>query len=115
MDLSDDVNFSLDVNGGPNPCGSVSFTLNVGESCTVEVTFTPATDGTFDGTLTINSDDPDESPLVVILTGIGQVIDLSGGGCVLNGGTSGLPPTGWLLAWLPVAVMGWCLRKKYRA
>jgi hypothetical protein len=53
--LSDNVNYSLDVNGGPNPCGSASPTIGAGQGCTVAVTFNPLSNGTFGAFLRVNS------------------------------------------------------------
>jgi hypothetical protein len=78
--LSDGSNYQLDVNGGADPCGSQSFVIPGLGSCTVTVTFTPTGDNTFDATLTISSDDPDNPQLIVNLTGV----KAGGGGCALN-------------------------------
>ena len=59
MSLSDTTNYSLDVNGGTNPCGSTTPTIAPNSSCTVTVTFSPSSTGTKNATITINSDDPD--------------------------------------------------------
>jgi len=52
------------------------FTLQPGESRDIAVTFAPQAEGEFNGTLTIASNDPDESELVVQLTGDGFHISL---------------------------------------
>ncbi|HEX5035028.1 MAG TPA: choice-of-anchor D domain-containing protein, partial [bacterium] len=75
--LSDETNYSLDPAAGANPCGSLNFTLDGGESCTIGVVFNPSDDGLLDATLTISSDDPDEPEIVVSLTGVGQSANLS--------------------------------------
>lgn len=41
--LSGDDSFSIDLNGGPDPCGNSSPTLGAGETCTFEVAFHPTT------------------------------------------------------------------------
>jgi hypothetical protein len=53
--LSDNVNYSLDVNGGPNPCGSASPTIGPGQGCTVAIAFNPLAGGTFSALLEVNS------------------------------------------------------------
>jgi len=111
MDLSDEVNYSIDPNAGTNPCGSVSFTLDVGESCTVGVVFTPTSNGTFDATLTVNSDDPDEAAIVVTITGIGQLFDLSGGGCSCSLESAAAPTPYLILALFPLLWGIWRLRR----
>jgi hypothetical protein len=57
---SDNSDYTVDI---------TNFTLNPGETQEVEVTFTPSTTGTITGALTITSNDPDESPLIVALLG----------------------------------------------
>lgn len=47
---------------GLKPCGSVTPTVAVGDSCTLYVAFQPASGGTFNATLDIRSDDP-QTPL----------------------------------------------------
>ncbi|MBN1382650.1 MAG: choice-of-anchor D domain-containing protein [Deltaproteobacteria bacterium] len=69
--LSDTQNFSIDPDGGAIPCGSPPFSLAKVSSCTMTVTFNPKTADTFDKTITISSNDPDENPLVVHMTGNG--------------------------------------------
>jgi len=107
LSLSDNVNYSIDVNAGTNPCGALPFTLNSGETCTLGVLFAPTMDGNFDATLTVDSDDPDESAIVVTLTGVGASVvppsptKLGGGGCSL--GDAGIAPSSyWILALLPI-------------
>ena len=47
--------------------GPASYIVNCGESAGIEVTFTSANTGTFTGILTIESNDPDQSPLLIDL------------------------------------------------
>jgi hypothetical protein len=64
--------YSLDVSGGgAGSCGSTSPTITPGGNCTVSVTFSPQSVGTFTDTLRITSDDPDEPTVDVSLTGNG--------------------------------------------
>ena len=67
---SADPNFVLNLSGGANPCFTASSTIAAGDNCTAEVDFLPASDGSFDGTLTIRSNDPNNSTLNVSLSGI---------------------------------------------
>jgi hypothetical protein len=53
--LTDNTNYLLDVNGGPEPCGSASPTIGSDQDCTLVLTFSPMSDGTFSATLTVNS------------------------------------------------------------
>ncbi len=71
--LSDTTNFTLDVNGGPNPCGRTSSTIPTGQNCTVSARFGPFSTGTFSSTLRVDSDDPDTPSLGVSLTGSGTL------------------------------------------
>ncbi len=70
MVFSDSINFNLDVNGGLNPCGSTSHTIPTGESCTVEVEFTPQSTGTFTSDLIIESNDSFTGVFAVSIIGI---------------------------------------------
>lgn len=56
--LSDPNNFSLDVNGGTDPCLSAAPALATGGTCTVTVRFTSVAPGTFPATLDITSNAP---------------------------------------------------------
>jgi hypothetical protein len=47
--------------------------ISPGSSCSYQWTFTPSTVGPINGTITIISDDPDENPLYISLTGNGFV------------------------------------------
>ncbi|MFQ5650421.1 MAG: choice-of-anchor D domain-containing protein [bacterium] len=51
--------------------GGGSFTLSSGSSREIEVRFTPGTEGAKSGSLRLSSNDPDENPLLVALTGTG--------------------------------------------
>jgi hypothetical protein len=72
MILSDDSNYSLNVNGGSSPCGITTPTIAPDSSCTVSVTFSPSSTGTKNAILTINSDAPDTPTLDVPLSGTGE-------------------------------------------
>jgi hypothetical protein len=103
--LSDGSNYQLDVNGGANPCGGQSFVIPGLGSCTVTVTFTPTSDNTFNATLTIDSDDPNNPQLVVALTGV----KVGGGGCALNPESQHPSFAAWL--WIAALLAGLaCLR-----
>ncbi len=107
--LLDSTNYSLNPNGGADPCGSTSFTLAFGDSCTVEITFGPTVEGGLDATLTIDSDDPSIPELIVALLGVGILPQPDGGGgcsCGLHAAASSslsygiyflLMPLGWWL------------------
>ena len=61
MEVSDTVNFSLDVNGGSAPCGVLMPVLAADQACTVDVTFTPLTEGVFAAELEVYSNAPQVS------------------------------------------------------
>jgi hypothetical protein len=73
MFLWDAVNYSLDVNDGTNPCGSLTPTIAPGGNCTISVIFAPTSTGDLDGSLAINSNDPDTPTLNVPFTGKGTL------------------------------------------
>jgi len=68
--LSDWTNFGLDEYGGSNPCG-LGAVVAPGSECTMTVWFKPASEGIFSEKLTITSNDPDESEVIVTLKGTG--------------------------------------------
>jgi hypothetical protein len=57
--------------------GSCNTTVNVGSTCTINVTFLPTSSGLKTGTLLINSNDPANPTLTVSLTGTGYQITLN--------------------------------------
>jgi hypothetical protein len=70
------VNSAFSLIASPIPCGSVPFTLAVGQSCEFNVTFTPSASIAYSGTLSI-SDNAAGSPHTVPLTGQGTVPAIS--------------------------------------
>jgi hypothetical protein len=69
--------YSLDENGGSNPCGSLTPTIVALDNCTVDVVFAPAEDGgPFNATVTIDSNTPSVD---VPVTGTG-FLDTDGDG-----------------------------------
>ncbi|MHC4489345.1 MAG: choice-of-anchor D domain-containing protein [Planctomycetota bacterium] len=70
--ISDTSNYSLDLFGGENPCGSTNPTIPAGETRTVSVTFSPASSETCSAILTIVSDSPNLSQASVTLTGTAE-------------------------------------------
>jgi len=99
MLLWDALNYSLDVNGGINPCGSITPTVAPNNSCTFTVTFNPTSTGTIDGSLAINSDDPDAPTVNVLFTGMGT---LPWCGCEFDPDTTIIPRGGTLGFWAHV-------------
>jgi len=55
--------FAIDLNSGPSPCGSTSFSLAPGDSCTLALLYEPTKSGSADVTLNIASNDA-ELPVV---------------------------------------------------
>ena len=54
-----------------NTCGNLPAVLNVGASCTISVTFTPASSGNLSGSVTV-TDDAANTPQALSLTGTGN-------------------------------------------
>jgi hypothetical protein len=72
--VTSDPVFALDATGGPSPCGTVTPTLGPGSSCTLGVEFTPTTEGTASGSLTVASNGAVPS-LQLPLAGAGVAIE----------------------------------------
>lgn len=64
---------SIVIQGPDYEVDSTGFSLDVGESQDIAVTFTPTTDGLIAGSLTINSNDPDDPAVSVALMGEGII------------------------------------------
>jgi hypothetical protein len=71
---SGSATFTVDVTGGSNPCNGTSLILAAGDSCTVEVAFTPTNLVSQTGSLDITSNDPDTTTMQVPLSGIGVTL-----------------------------------------
>jgi hypothetical protein len=99
MLLWDAVNYSLDVNGGTNPCGSTTPTIAPNDSCTVSIAFSPTSTGPIDGSLAISSDDTDTPIVNVLFTGMGT---LPWCGCEFYPNTTIIPRGGTLSFWADV-------------
>jgi Ca-activated chloride channel family protein len=72
--LSDTINFALDTDGGSNPCSSTSPTISAGDTCTVEVTFSPQSEDSFVATLEIDSNDSSNPKSNIQLSGSAEPI-----------------------------------------
>lgn len=83
--LEDNKNFYLDENAGSSPCSTIASTIQIDNSCSIMVTFTPKSQGTFTTNLIIVSDDPDTQQLRIPLNGIGKKIDNGSGGICFIG------------------------------
>jgi hypothetical protein len=68
---ADASQFSLDLGGGANPCGSAAPSIAAGGSCTVTVIFSPQSTGAKGAMIAIASNDPDEAAVNVALIGTG--------------------------------------------
>jgi len=75
--------------GGPNPCPSLTPTIAPGGNCTVNVTFSPTSTLKKTAALSISSDDPDENPVNLSVSGTGVILKLTrpNGGEVWKSGT----------------------------
>lgn len=63
--------------GGANPCGSLTPMIAAGGSCTGMVTFAPTSAGAKSTTMRITSNDPDENPKDVTLSGTGVLFTVT--------------------------------------
>ncbi len=106
LTLSDTTNFALQTNAGATPCGSSSFQIASGASCTLGVEFGPNTVAAFAESLTVTSDAPASPSYVIALTGTGVE---SSGGCALQSGVAN--SSALLLLLLPLALTA-TLRKR---
>jgi hypothetical protein len=71
MILSDTQNFSLNVNGGPHPCGSTTPTIGANSTGTVAIRFTPQSRGEFETKFTVGFEDLNTPSFSVLLKGFG--------------------------------------------
>ena len=69
ISLQDTTNFTLNLNGGLNPCSSATPLLPAGDGCTIEVRFQPQSSALFRTKLTISSNDPAIAKLNLPLSG----------------------------------------------
>lgn len=67
-----DPGFTSTLNGGSRPCGSGSPTIAVGDSCTFQVQFQPASTGSFATTLQISSNAPGSPLTALAIAGTSQ-------------------------------------------
>jgi hypothetical protein len=65
------TDFTLDLNGGSNPCVVDNLAIAALDNCTVAVVFAPMSVGAFGDNLAIASDDPDQPDVSVVLSGTG--------------------------------------------
>lgn len=72
--VSDTTNYVLDLAAGTSPCNNTAIVLNSSESCTLGLTFIPASTATITATLDVSSDDPENPDLEVPLTGMGTTV-----------------------------------------
>jgi hypothetical protein len=72
--LSDQINFSLNSNGGSKPCASNSPTIPAADSCTFQVGFQPGTDGTFAGNVQIHSNDGSSPVFTLSINGTAEPV-----------------------------------------
>ncbi len=66
--------FTLDVTSGSNFCGSTTPTVAAGGSCAIAVGFSPTAAGDYSGTLSVSSNDPGNSVMVIEFTGTGVAV-----------------------------------------
>lgn len=61
----------IDPSSGPVPCGSLAPSIDYGNACTVRVTFAPSAAGRASVEILIDSDDPEQPQLRVVVSGHG--------------------------------------------
>jgi hypothetical protein len=101
VELTDTESFSLDLNGGSNPCLQAAVEIEPGHDCTVAVIFAPNTVSSFDSSLLISNSDPQNGKLEAGLSGEGieqaeeppeepneEAVSDADGGTNLDGSTS---------------------------
>jgi MYXO-CTERM domain-containing protein len=71
LELTDAESFSLDLNGGSNPCLQAMVEIEPGHDCTVAVVFAPNAVSSFDSSLLISNSDPQNGKLEAGLSGEG--------------------------------------------
>jgi len=105
--LTDSTNFSLDLNGGSNPLGSLPALIPAGENRTITATFNPSADMGFSAFLVIGSSDRTVAPARAILSGNHLLVpgDVNGDGSITLADailvlqiTSRVTPTGQTIA-----------------
>jgi len=84
-----DAGMFIVATGGTNPCPSLTPTIAPGGNCTVNVTFSPTSKAQKTAALSISSNDPDDNPVDVSLSGTGVIVKLTSpnGGEVWKSGT----------------------------
>ncbi|MFC1856999.1 choice-of-anchor D domain-containing protein [Thermodesulfobacteriota bacterium] len=78
LDLSDTTDFILDVNAGSNPIGALPANISPGESRTLTIVFTPASEGAFNEYLAVCLTDPESPDAIISLSGTGVASPSSG-------------------------------------
>jgi hypothetical protein len=90
------ADYTVLTSGGSATCAPVPFRLDAGESCRISVTFVPRAEGEHPGSITVDSNDPDEPVVTVPLHGTcvsagnGGSSD-DGGGCAGTDGVAAVP------------------------
>jgi len=70
MTFSETADFTLDVNGGSNPCGSTTPTIKPDSTRTVAITFRPISGGPKVAHFIIASNDPDTASVILAANGV---------------------------------------------
>ncbi len=84
---SGDGSFSIDVNGGTDPCGSENPTLEANGSCTMAVSFAPMSAEDATGSVTFTPNSQADSSISVRF--LGQSPEVNTGGCSLGAASGG--------------------------
>ncbi|MCC6273590.1 MAG: choice-of-anchor D domain-containing protein [Deltaproteobacteria bacterium] len=97
---SGDASFSVDVNGGSQPCGSQNPTIDADGFCTMVVTFAPTFADSAAASVSFTPNG--QVDLSVNARFLGEALDPDSGGCSLGGAMSGTSSVGFFL--LPLAL-----------
>ncbi|MEO9967860.1 MAG: LamG-like jellyroll fold domain-containing protein [Reichenbachiella sp.] len=99
ISITGDAEFTLNLNAGDFP-----LVMSPGSSYFIDVEFTPVGSVTYNATVSIGSDDPDENPYTFDVTGVGAAqaeIDLTGNGNPINSDDS---PSGSTDSWFQLGI-----------
>lgn len=100
-------NFTIDVNGGAQACGSQNPALAPNGFCTMVVDYMPASEGSFSGSVSFTPNGQADSSINARF--LGESVDPNnGGGCSLGGGSAAA--MGGVAAFLPV-LLSWVYRR----
>lgn len=92
---SGDASFSVDVNGGSQPCGSQNPTIAPDDFCTMVVTYAPTFPESSSASVSFTPNG--QTDLSVNARFLGEAPEPDTGGCALGGSLAGASGLGWFL------------------